>query len=122
LTTPSGFLSNNSAGGLDISNVSAVGNTISFYVNINCAQPVKLSSPSSYLGVIQTAYNNASSDATLQTLALTFNETLLFARAIPVAIRGGYDCAYSSNPGWTIVTGSLTIRGGPVTLENLIIK
>jgi hypothetical protein len=81
-----------------------------------------LSSPSSYLGVIQTAYNNASSGATLQTLALTFNENLLLARAIPVSIRGGYDCAYSSNPGWTILTGSMTVKGGPVTVENLIIK
>jgi hypothetical protein len=82
LTTPSGFLSTNAAGGLDISSVGPVGNTISFYVNINCAQPVKVTSPSSYFGAIQTGYNAASADAAVETLSLSFTENLFLCATL----------------------------------------
>jgi hypothetical protein len=39
-----------------------------------------------------------------------------------VTLEGGYDCTYSSNPGFTTVNGTLTIKDGKVTVENLIIK
>ena len=122
LTSPSGFLSDNSAGDLDISNISAVGNTISFYVNVNCAQPVKLSSTAAYFGAIQAGYDVASGGDFVETLALTFTENLLFSRNIPVTLKGGYGCNYASNPDWSIIDGSIIISGGAVTLDNIIIR
>ncbi len=44
-TNPSSFLANGSAGGLDISSVSAVGSTISFYVNIPGSATLTVTSP-----------------------------------------------------------------------------
>jgi hypothetical protein len=122
LTSPSGFLSDNSAGDLDVSNISDVGNTISFYVNINCGQPVKLYGTSFYFGAIQAGYDAASSDSIVQTLALSFTENLLFSRNIPVTLKGGCSCDYLSNPDWSIIDGSVIISGGAVTMENIIIK
>jgi M6 family metalloprotease-like protein len=122
LTIPSAFLSDNSAGGLDISNVSAVGDTISFYVNLGCPPPVKLSGPSSYLATIQAGYDAASSGATVQIQALSFDEDLLLSHDFPVMLQGGYGCDYVSITGWSIVSGSMTITGGPVIVDNLIIR
>jgi len=42
-------------------------------------------------------------------------------------LRGGYDCAYSVNPGFSTIHGKITIGGpssgtGSVTLERIIIQ
>jgi M6 family metalloprotease-like protein len=121
LTSPSGFLSNDTAGGLDISNISTVGNTISFYVNSYCS-PVKLYGTFSYFATIQEGYDAASDSGIVETVALSFTENLLLSRNIPVTLQGGYDCNYSSNSNWSIIAGSVIISGGPVTMENIIIR
>jgi M6 family metalloprotease-like protein len=121
-THPSGFLSDDAEGGLDISDVGAVGDTISFYVNLSCQNPVRVTNPSSYWTTVQKGYNAASSGATVQIQASIFDENLLLSHIYPVTLKGGYNCDFSSDPGWSIVNGSLTITGGPVIVENLIIK
>jgi hypothetical protein len=53
---------------------------------------------------------------------LSFDENLLLSHTFPITLKGGYSCDYLSNPGWSTVIGSMTINGGPLTVENLIIR
>ncbi len=39
-----------------------------------------------------------------------------------VAIKGGYDSTYTTNSGFTILPGPLTIGTGSVTVEKLVIQ
>jgi probable HAF family extracellular repeat protein len=87
-----------------------------------CSQPVKNEGTSSYYQDIQTAYNEASGNPTIQIQGLHFAEDLVLANDSSVKLAGGYDCTYSANPGLTIVNGQLIISGGAVTLENIKIR
>ncbi len=52
-----------------------------------------------------------------------FTDDLIFTGAGTVALKGGYDCAFVSNAGFTTLTGSITILGsGTVVIENIIVK
>jgi len=52
-----------------------------------------------------------------------FLENLLFNRAVPVLLSGGWNTIYSANSGgYTTVTGSLTVARGSVVVDRLIIK
>jgi len=50
------------------------------------------------------------------------SENLDFSRNISVSIMGGYDCNYLTNVQKSVVNGTVTIRGGSVTMENIIIR
>jgi hypothetical protein len=71
---------------------------------------------------IQSGYNAATDNQKIQMQAATFDEDPNLARNISVTLRGGYECGYLSNPGWTTIEGTLTIRGGSVTLEKVLIR
>jgi hypothetical protein len=70
---------------------------------------------------IYEAYSSATSGQSIKSKAMIFTETLNLASAINVTLKGGYNCAYSSNTGFTTIA-SLTINGGKVTVENIKIK
>lgn len=72
--------------------------------------------------LIQTAYNNASNSSVIQARAESFSEDLIFNGNIDFTLRGGYDCNYNSNTGYTTVNGSITISSGTLVIENVIIK
>jgi probable HAF family extracellular repeat protein len=124
------------AGSLEFSNAnasSANGNTIVGQLSNNHAflarvettcgdKLVKLGGASPYYTAIQSAYNSASNGQPLLIRASNFTENLLLQGNSQVMLQGGYNCDFSSNPGLTTLTGSLTITGGPVTIENLLIK
>lgn len=72
---------------------------------------------------IQTAYDNAADGEVIKIQASDFNEDLIFDRNITVTLSGGHDCSFSINPAMTIVpSGSLTVAGGTLMVENLIIQ
>jgi hypothetical protein len=71
---------------------------------------------------INNAYNAAATDHIIQVQAQNFSENLNLTTSIPVIFRGGYDCQFLSNPGFTTVTGSVTIQNGKVTMDKIIIK
>jgi hypothetical protein len=71
---------------------------------------------------INNAYSAAATDQTIQAQAQNFTEDLNLTTSIPVTFRGGYDCQFLSNPGFTTVTGSVTIQNGKVTMDKIIIK
>jgi hypothetical protein len=70
---------------------------------------------------IQAAYETMGSD-TLQIQALEFSGGLLLDQNKTVTLQGGYGCEFTSNPGDTIVHSSMTITGGTVTVDNMLVQ
>ena len=89
--------------------------------NFSCAMdPVRISGVG-FLS-IDNAYNAAATDQTIQAQAQNFTEDLSLTTSIPVTFRGGYECQFLSNPGYTTVTGKVTIQSGKVTMDKIVIK
>jgi hypothetical protein len=52
-----------------------------------------------------------------------FMGDLLFSQTGRVTFKGGYDCAFSQNPGYTKINGKVTVSGtGTLIAENVIIS
>jgi len=92
------------------------------YITVNpCANsPVKLNTQ--YFNSIQLTYDSASNGDIVQVQALDFTEDLIIDRGITFTLSGGYNCDYSANPGYTTVTGCITIYSGTMDIENIIIE
>jgi hypothetical protein len=76
-----------------------------------------------YYTSIRAAYANAENGQTILLQALTFNEDPNLNLNIDIALRGGYDCNFSSDSGYSTISGNVTIGGaGKVTIENLILR
>jgi hypothetical protein len=54
--------------------------------------------------------------------ALTFTEQLVLNRDVIIALSGGFDCGYTSNPMFTTLNGKLIIEKGSVIIDGLIIQ
>jgi PKD repeat protein len=83
-------------------------------------QPVRLNG--AYYATIQNAYSVAADNDRIQIMALEFSANLALQNETAITLEGGYGCNYASNPGLTIINGSLTVIGGTVIIENVIIK
>jgi hypothetical protein len=77
---------------------------------------------SNYYDAIQIAYNAAGDGQSLLLQAQGFYEILSLTGSISIKLSGGYGCDYSSNPGRSTLYGSLTIKGGKVTIDKLTIR
>jgi hypothetical protein len=71
---------------------------------------------------ISNAYVAAASGHTIQAHAQNFTENINLTNSIPITLRGGYDCQFLSNSGYTTVTGKVTVQNGQVTMDKIIIK
>jgi hypothetical protein len=71
---------------------------------------------------IQDAYYNAYDGESILSQALQFNENVTLDNNVLVAIKGGYDSTFATNPSQTVINGSLTITDGTVVVENLVIQ
>ena len=71
---------------------------------------------------IQDAYSLALVGDTVQAQVSVLIENLSFAKNTAFSLQGGYDSDFMLNPGMTTLQGGLTISGGTVTVENLILK
>lgn len=83
---------------------------------------VTIQGTSNFYPSIQAAYSATATDKSILLQAMDFIENLILANDINVALRGGYYCDFSSNKGMTVINGSLTVKGGTVTIEDIIIK
>ena len=83
---------------------------------------VRINGTSDYFVSIGTAYKVTLADKTLLLQAEPFLENLNFANNVNVVLRGGYDCGFASQSGFSIISGSLTVQGGSATLDNIIIE
>ncbi len=72
--------------------------------------------------LIQGAYDTAADGDYIEPMALSFVGDLLFGQNKSVVLKGGFDCNYMSNPDFTVIKGTVTIKGGVVTLENIVIQ
>ena len=88
-----------------------------------CApQPVTIGGTSSYYPTIQGAYNDATNGQSVQMQSSELTGDLSLAKSIYVFLEGGYGCDFSSNPDWTTIHGKVTISGGTVFVENVVIQ
>jgi len=87
---------------------------------------VKNDETSSNYSTLQEAYNVASTGQSL--LIQGFGQVMLFPegttldRNISVTLAGGYSCDYSSQTGFTVIGGPLTIREGTAKIDSLKIR
>jgi hypothetical protein len=71
-----------------------------------------------YFMSIQLAYSSPASIKVIQTQSAVLQEDLLFDVNKTVTFEAGYDCGYLYTNGKTIVSGSMTISGGVVTISS----
>jgi hypothetical protein len=98
------------------------GRAVIAYFDIDPVYAVWIDPGSNYYDKIGTAYQNAVSPAHIKACRLDFSEALLFGDAKMITLTGGWNSAYSDNDDLTTVTGSLTVSGGSLTVENLAIR
>ena len=90
---------------------------------LTCGDPVTIAGTSYTYTSIQTAYETVGdgSSIQIQVQATAFSEDLHMDKDIIVQLKGGYKCD-STNPMLTSLYGTLTISGGSVAVENLIVQ
>jgi hypothetical protein len=71
---------------------------------------------------IQDAYEYANDGNAILSQALHFNEDLSFDNNISVALYGGYDSVFYTDPSFTTINGTVTIGSGTVEINNFIIQ
>jgi hypothetical protein len=68
------------------------------------------------------AYGAAATGKKILVWALDFSETFTFNLNKAVTLEGGYDSNYTSNSGYTLLHGPVTIQRGALTVENLVVR
>jgi hypothetical protein len=82
---------------------------------------VTIQGGSGYYTSITAAYAAATTGQSILMQAMTFNENINLY-GIDVTLKGGYNCDFTSNDGYSLISGSLTIGGsGRVQIDRLII-
>ncbi len=89
-----------------------------------CANlPVAIAnSTPAYYPLLQNAYDAALSGDTIESQAGTITGDLNCNSNISVVLQGGYNCGYSTISSYSVINGTLTISGGPVTVDYIKIK
>jgi hypothetical protein len=88
----------------------------------NFVKLVSEGSPDVPYGTLEDAYAASDNGDSIRAKAIVFIGNQTFSRDVTVTLKGGHDCGFASNPGFTSIAGSVTIKGGTVTVENLTIK
>jgi hypothetical protein len=79
--------------------------------------PARIAESGSPYPSIQSGYNALDEGEQLRIQALNFTENLTLANVNAVSLQGGYDCGFSEILDYAVIHGSLTISGGPVTID-----
>lgn len=93
------------------------------YITAQCPNyPVKNLRTGIGYSSLNSAYSAAVDGDTIQSHAVTFTENLTIGKAL--TLDGGYDCAYTSHIGTTVLSGSIDIISGTVdvTIDNFDIQ
>jgi hypothetical protein len=91
---------------------------------VTCAElPVKKAGTTSYYLAIGAGYTASGTGDTLQIQSQSFPGDLLLHDGGAIALKGGYNCDYSSNHGFSTIGGKVTIgKSTVITVENIIIR
>jgi hypothetical protein len=89
-----------------------------------CANlPVRINNAAPGYSTISAAYTAASANDALWIQDKTYTGDLSFGDDIIITLKGGYNCAFSSNEGYSTIAGKMTIGGmGKVTMDKIILK
>lgn len=79
------------------------------------------SPPASYT-TLQAALDAAQDSQAIQSQAVGFTEDLNLVNPVAVSLTGGYNGNFTTNTETTVVTGSLTITDGSLTVDKLAIR
>jgi hypothetical protein len=71
---------------------------------------------------LQSAYDAAADNDLLQTQAAVLGESPILDRPVAVSIKGGYDTGFEAVTGVTTLLGTMTIRHGSATVDNLVVQ
>jgi kumamolisin len=78
--------------------------------------------PQIYYGLLQLACNAADNNAVIQVQGITFPENLTIGKSTAVTLDGGWDPAFSTRNGNTVLQGTLTISQGKLVVDHFIIQ
>ncbi|MCP4694490.1 MAG: hypothetical protein GY859_41055 [Desulfobacterales bacterium] len=70
----------------------------------------------------QEGVESAWTEATINITAGEYNENILIDKRKEIKLAGGWDSQFTENPSRTTINGSMTIAGGTVVIENLILQ
>ncbi|WP_298037281.1 choice-of-anchor D domain-containing protein [uncultured Desulfuromonas sp.] len=85
------------------------------YVRIAAGLPI-------YYATVQEAVDAVTSGGEIQTRTSGFAEDLVLGRDITLTLRGGYDADYTGQSTDTMISGSLTVDTGDLTVENIVLQ
>jgi len=90
-------------------------------VAIQCPTTVKVGATP--YATVQAALDTAGDGSEITATAYVFTEDLQFSQSGTVTFKGGYNCAFSQNPGYTTINGKVTVTGtGTLILENVVFR
>jgi len=78
--------------------------------------------PPIYFPSLQACFNAVQNGESVQSQAVGFSEDLNLSQPVAISLSGGYSADFSSATGMTVLTGTLTVTYGSVTVNNLTIK
>ncbi|MCM2356851.1 MAG: PKD domain-containing protein [Geobacteraceae bacterium] len=81
-----------------------------------------LGSPPVSYSTLQAAFDAAQDGQVIQSQAVGFTEGLNLVNPVTVSLTGGYNGNFTTDTETTVVTGTLTITGGSLTVDKLAIK
>ena len=103
--------------------ITVEGHPVTVTQSASCSrQPVRLILTPSYYSNIATAYDMAQNNDSIQVQGITFIGDFLFDLGRAITLSGGFDCDFSTNLLQTTIKGSLTVTGGTVQVENIVIE
>ena len=84
--------------------------------------PVTITETNAFYASIGSALSVVGAGQTLLVQETNLAESPKTTQNVSITLSGGYSCDFSMNPGFTTVTGALTIGQGTVTIVNIIIQ
>jgi alpha-tubulin suppressor-like RCC1 family protein len=88
-------------------------------------QPVRITGNVRYFDTLQTAYNDyarLNGDISIELLGGTLSGNINCDHDVPVLISGGFSQGYQQIDTITVISGTMTIRKGKVTVKNIALK
>jgi hypothetical protein len=82
-------------------------------------KPVRIAETMAYFTTVQGACDAATNNQNIQIQTGTYNEDLNLTNTNAVLLKGGYNPDFSPGSSWSAIDGTLTISGGPVTIDHL---
>lgn len=100
-----------------LANVSADHNVFA-----NLVSPIRVLESATYYGSLQSALSAVNPGWTIQAQPTIPAGDLSLDRDVEVNLSGGYDSTFSSQPGSTVIPGSITINSGTLAVDNVTVQ